>query len=153
MEIKDQPKLRFEGVDIINVKFVSSSLKKESKIDIQVEPQVFIPSDHPSMFKIIMKIILTGEDHFHLELVALGNFEISGVEEVTAEIRNNLINANATAIMFPYIRAFISTFTSNLGNTTGAITIPTKFFKGEIKKFTDTSDMNLLKNETQPFLE
>ena len=152
MEIKNQPKLRFMGVDIINVNFISSTLKKESKIDIKVEPQVFLPADHPDIFKIIMKVILTGEENFHLDLVAVGNFEVSSVEEVTSEIRNNLINANATAIMFPYIRAFISTFTANLGDTTGAITIPTKFFKGEIKEFTPTSD-NAFLSSTRNFID
>jgi preprotein translocase subunit SecB len=153
MEIKDQPKLRFHGVDIINVLFTSMGLKKESKIDIQVEPQVFMPTDHPEVFKIIMKVNLTGEESFRLELVALGNFEISFSEEITPEIRKNLINANATAIMFPYIRAFISTFTANLGNTTGSISIPTKFFKGEIKEFISTSDNILLNDSVEKFIK
>jgi hypothetical protein len=34
--------------------------------------------------------------------------------------------------MFPYIRAFISIFTANLGNTTNGILIPTQFFKGNM---------------------
>lgn len=152
MEIKDQPKLRFLGVDIINVIFTSTSLKKESKVDIQVEPQVFISAENPETFKIIMKVNLTGEENFRLELVAIGNFEVSSSEEITPEIRKNLINANATAIMFPYIRSFISTFTANLGNTTGAITIPTKFFKGEIKEFVPTAENILLNNSVNKII-
>jgi len=153
MEIKDQPKLRFKGVDIINVNFVSSEFKKESHIDVQVEPQVFFPKDRPEMFKIIMKVTLKAEEHFQLDLVALGNFEIGDVEEVTKEIRDKLINANSTAIMFPYIRAFISTFTANTGNTTGAITIPTKFFKGEIKEFTPSSENSFLREGAQSLVD
>lgn len=148
MEIKDQPKLKFLGVDIINVQFASFKNKKDSKIDIQVEPQVFLPSNLPESFKIIMKVLLAGAEEFRLELIAIGNFEISTTDEITSEIRKSFINANATAIMFPYIRAFINTFTANLGNTTGAITIPTKFFKGEIKELSPSQqDMFLTSTE------
>ncbi len=34
--------------------------------------------------------------------------------------------------MFPYVRAFVTTLTSNLGNVTGSLTIPTQFFHGEL---------------------
>jgi preprotein translocase subunit SecB len=84
--------------------------------------------------------------------VAVGNFEISS-DEVTEEIRKTLINANATAIMFPYIRAFIATFTANLGHTTGAIDIPTKFFKGNIKEFSPTAEEILLNKPEQQSVE
>lgn len=36
--------------------------------------------------------------------------------------------------MFPYIRSFITTLTANLGDVTGTLTIPTQFFKGELKE-------------------
>ncbi|GBD88123.1 hypothetical protein BMS3Abin03_02057 [bacterium BMS3Abin03] len=78
-----------------------------------------------------MKVELNADEYFNLQLLAIGNFEISG-EKITKKIRKDFINANAPAIMFPYIRSFITAFTSNLGNVTGSIVIPTKFFKGEM---------------------
>jgi preprotein translocase subunit SecB len=43
------------------------------------------------------------------------------------------MNINAPAIMFPYIRAFISNLTSNLGNIIQTITLPPYFFGKEIE--------------------
>jgi preprotein translocase subunit SecB len=36
--------------------------------------------------------------------------------------------------MFPYVRAFITTLTTNLGNVTNPLIIPTQFFKGELEE-------------------
>lgn len=153
MEINDQPVLKFFGVDIVNVNFISTSLlKDQSKIDIEIEPQVFLPVDNPSIFKIIMKVTLKDDEHFQLDLVAVGNFEISA-EQITEEIKKNFINANATAIMFPYIRSFIASFTSNLGSPTGTINIPIKFFKGNIKELNIPSNENQIHQTSQPSLK
>jgi len=38
--------------------------------------------------------------------------------------------------MFPYVRSFITTLTSNLGDVTGSLVIPTQFFQGDLPEFT-----------------
>ena len=61
-------------------------------------------------------------------------------------LRSTFINTNAPAIMFPYIRSFISTLTSNVGNVTGTLNIPPQFFKGNLPVL---SEEDLLKTESQ----
>ena len=133
MEIKNQHRLRFYGVDFPNVEFTSFKpvSGKTPEIHINIEPKIFLPKDKKEYFNIVMKVELNADEYFNLQLLAIGNFEISG-EKITKKIRKDFINANAPAIMFPYIRSFITAFTSNLGNVTGSIVIPTKFFKGEM---------------------
>ena len=51
-------------------------------------------------------------------------------------IKEQLIHTNAPAIVFPYLRSFISMFTSNLG-TIPSLTLPTHFFKGKLEEFSE----------------
>ncbi len=132
MEIDIQPKLRFHGVDVVNLKFEANNMYDgKTSIDIKIEPKVFYVPDRTSEFKIIMEVSLRCEGFFILELIGVGNFEFDS-EFGDEELKKIFINANAPAIMFPYIRSFISTLTSNLGNLTGSLVIPTQFFHGEL---------------------
>jgi preprotein translocase subunit SecB len=138
MEIKEQRKLRFKGVDFPFVELSSTQPFKESednKVSVEITPKAFIPDDQKSMFKIVMSVTLFVENYFRLSITGVGTFQISGDEEnITDEERDGFINLNSTAIMFPYLRSFISTLTSNLGNVTTPIILPTRFFKGELER-------------------
>ena len=133
MEIKEQISLRFKGVDFPSVQLSSSKPYKEDKdnpISVEINPRAFIPADSPNTFKIIMDVRIEAEDFFLLNVTGVGLFELSQLD-VTPEIRKTFINANSTAIVFPYMRAFISSLTSSLGNVTTPILLPTRFFKGD----------------------
>jgi len=139
MEIKEQIKLRFKGVDFPSVQLQSFKPYKEStqlapKIDIV--PTVFIPKDAKNTFKIIMRVAITVQEYFSLHVTGIGLFELSS-EDVDSDTRNSFVNANSTAIMFPYVRAFISSLTSNVGNVTSPIILPTRFFKGDLEHSTE----------------
>ena len=43
------------------------------------------------------------------------------------------IDINAPAIMFPYVRAFLSTLTANLGAGFPPIILPPQIFQGELE--------------------
>lgn len=77
-----------------------------------------------------MDIVVSNESYFSLSLRAIGRFKLS--EDITEDIKEKFLTANAPAIMFPYIRSFISTFTANLGDVVGVLTIPPQFFNGNI---------------------
>lgn len=133
MEVEEQPKLRFVGVDIVNIDFQSERrLDQEAEVDMDVRPKVFYPEDNQQFFKIVIELSLVAKDYFKLNLLAFGNFQFS--KEVEDEIRRQFVNVNAPAIMFPYLRSFVSTFTSNLGNVTGNIVMPPQFFDGELEE-------------------
>lgn len=133
METGNQKKLTFNGVDILNVNFNAIAPRQgELTIDIRFEPKVFYPDANKHLFNIVMDIELKDEKVFEMTMKAIGNFELeTGLDE---ELRKTFVNTNAPAIMFPYIRSFITTFTANLGNVVGPLVIPTQFFKGEIEE-------------------
>lgn len=129
-----QPKLRFLGADFPDVRFSSFKFKKEeTKVEINIKRKVFYPEDRPNDFNIIMEVTISCEDYFELNLSAIGNFILG--DNLSDEIKKNLINVNAPAILFPYVRSFITTLTSNLGKVTSPIVIPPHFFSGELEEY------------------
>ncbi|MEI6821113.1 MAG: hypothetical protein WCL51_04210 [Bacteroidota bacterium] len=136
MDVSKQNKLTFRGVDILNVNFNTLGRREgELNININCIPKVFYPSDNKNTFNIIMDVALNDDKTFELTLRAVGYFEIES--ELTEELRKAFVNSNATAIMFPYVRSFITTLTSNLGNVVGTLVVPTQFFRGELEEFNE----------------
>lgn len=137
MDIKQQPALSFGGVDIINVEFRSSKpFSSEEEINIGIDARL-ISKEGSDTFKILMIVSLICDNHFEFRVDALGNFKLNNVSD--DRTKEQLINVNAPPIMFPYVRAFITTFTSNCGNALSSIVLPPHSF-GERK-------LKLLDNE------
>jgi preprotein translocase subunit SecB len=136
MKVETQAKLSFTGVDILNVSFNAISPPQED-MDVKINclPNVFYPENDRFAFKVIMELEIKDERYFKLNLSAIGNFELN--QELTEEMKKRFVNSNAPAIMFPYVRSFVSTLTSNLGNVIGTLTIPTQFFKGDLEELKD----------------
>ncbi|MCR9193043.1 MAG: protein-export chaperone SecB [Gammaproteobacteria bacterium] len=133
MEVNEQVQLKFLGVDFPHVNFSSQKPYIDGgEIHIDLEPKVFYPEEDEKIFRIIMDMTLMSESFFKLRIVAIGTFELS--KAIHGEIKHSFVNVNAPAIMFPYLRSFISTLTSNLGNIIGTLNIPPQFFKGELEE-------------------
>ena len=81
-----------------------------------------------------MEISIHCESFFNLNILAIGNFEFDK-EFDDKELKKNFVNTNAPAIMFPYVRSFVTSLTSNLGNVTGPLILPTQFFQGDLPEF------------------
>lgn len=131
MEVNTQPRLSFQGVDIVNVIFEAKAPRgKQIDVDIECEPVIFLNKKKRGTFSIVMDVKIFNKSYFSLSLRAIGKFKLS--EDVTEDIKAKFLTANAPAIMFPYIRSFITTFTANLGDVVGTLTIPPQFFTGDI---------------------
>jgi len=149
MEVANQPKLKFHGVDFVNIQF--NSMKQydgKTGIDFQIDPTVFYPENNELFFRIIMQISLVCNGFFDLKLVGLGNFELDKTLD-DENLKKTFVNANAPAIMFPYVRAFITTLTGNLGSVTGPLVIPTQFFHGELTEASLRDDNLEEENQTE----
>lgn len=72
----------------------------------------------------------------------LEKFKTSVKNDLLTKIKEEtkIVNSNSPAIMFPYVRAFISTLTTNLGNVTGPLLIPTQFFRGELEEVVESEN-------------
>jgi len=135
MEISKQPKLRLFGVNIVDVKFELFNPNPEKNIDFNFDAKIFYPKTSPNEFRILMNAILNNS-MFNLNLTAIGEFEIQS-DSLEKDKRQAMVQSTATAILFPYVRSFISTFTSNLGKFPGTIMVPIHFFKGKLEEIVE----------------
>jgi preprotein translocase subunit SecB len=137
MEIKQQKNLSFNGVDIFQVSYISKQpYNGTASVNLELNPKVFYPDGKPNEFSIIIEASINCPDYYEITFAASGRFTID--PSLTDPVRKSFINNNAPAILFPYIRAFVSTFTSNLGSSVGAVLIPPHFFKGDLEVIKDT---------------
>jgi len=135
VEVADQIQLKFHGVDfpVINLKSENPFVQSPGNIiNIDIKPKVFYPTEQPDYFKLIQEVTLSSSNFFELFIISVGTFELKA--NVDENLKKVFVNINAPAIMFPYVRAFITTLTTNLGNVTSPLIIPTQFFKGELEE-------------------
>lgn len=134
-KIGKQENLRFDGVKFYSVHFdILGNPKENTEIDLDIVPKVMYNTS--TQFNIVYDVNLSVDAVFTLNLKAVGYFEISEELLENENIKEQLINTNAPAIVFPYLRSFISMFTSNLG-TIPTLTLPTQFFKGKLEEFSE----------------
>lgn len=139
MDSSIQANLSFLGTEVLNVNFVSvRAYKNEVPIDFSINAKVFYPKEAKDQFKIIMEVGLKAEGFFELAVAAVGNFKLD--RSLTPELQNSFVNVNAPAIMFPYVRSFITTVSSNVGQNIVPIIIPSQFFSGELEVISDNLD-------------
>jgi len=131
-----QENLRFDGVKFFSVHFnvQGKSSNDDSDIKLDIKPSVNFYKESKNKFDIVYNVELGIENVFELGLTAVGYFQLSDDVYDNENIREQLIHSNAPAIVFPYIRSFISMFSSNLG-TIPTLTIPTHFFKGKLEEY------------------
>ncbi|WMJ72137.1 protein-export chaperone SecB [Cytophagaceae bacterium ABcell3] len=116
---EEQPKIRLKRFNVINIKFNIEEAEWGNR-------DVFNSSEYSVSFKlldrekdffdIVFDITLKGENRaFLLETSFLASFESKGVEVNDKYLESPLIKHNAPAIVFPFIRAFLSTIMLNAG--------------------------------------
>lgn len=79
-----------------------------------------------------MEVNLNVENIFNLSLLAIGEFKHS--ESIEEKMKQNFVNTNAPAIVFPYVRSYISTLTSISGSQISPINLPPQIFKGQLEE-------------------
>lgn len=137
MEAQKQIRLNFRGVDFphVNSTLINPIDKSEQpQLEVKIIPKVFLPEDKPNEFTIIFDVNIGVKNFFSIAVIAFGFFEFADPLEDILQ-RKAFINVNAPAIMFPYVRSFLSTFTANLGGSFSPILLPPHFFTGELEEY------------------
>lgn len=137
-------KSQLNFINFVVPKFLFEKLPIEKEDDsFEIKPQAVINREK-GQFHINIDIeINDSENSFSLKMFAVGVFEFEVEKE---EYLLNFMSINGPAIIFPYIRSFVSSFTSLSGFDT--ITLPTlnlSGFKDEI--LNNLIDVNHLKDE------
>ena len=130
MEIKQQTDLVFGGVNIVKVEFFNETQLNGAEFTLSTNCGYQLPKEIPNLVSIVMDVDIQSENSFRLYVRAVGLFQLR--EGIDTDLRKQYININAPAIMFPYVRAFVSTFTSNCGMNLNTLNLPPQTFQGEL---------------------
>ncbi|WP_179415376.1 protein-export chaperone SecB [Mucilaginibacter sp. E4BP6] len=130
MSVTNQPRLNFTGTDIQSVNIVVLKKYADAGAEIRqtIIPKIWLDHEKPENFKILMDVTVESDSFFKIELSLSGSFILN--TEATDEHNKIFMHTNAPAILFPYVRSFISTITANMGANAGTIIIPPQVFKG-----------------------
>jgi preprotein translocase subunit SecB len=119
MEKTKNSEFQFKGffIDESFIKIKGASFKN---IKLNIEPEG-IHNKKENKFTLILTVSMNDADgKFESKVISRGEFDIKG----DLENLSDYFNTNAPAIVFPYIRAYISTLT-NLSTAGHPVTLPT----------------------------
>jgi preprotein translocase subunit SecB len=117
----EDSKFQFKGFAIKKAFFERKDGEPSTKFDLNFSPKGFV-NKKESRFQLHLGVNITDEkDVFSIEIQAVADFIFSsGIE---SKQLNSFFYVNAPAILFPYIRAYISTLTTLSGLK--PLTLPT----------------------------
>lgn len=125
-----QINFQFFGVDFPVVNFQSQKpFDRKGEIKSDLKPRVMFGDDNSGRFQVVIDVNLKVADHFELTVRGIGKFALPAELELNDEMRA-AISQSASNMMFPFVRTFINTFTTNLGTPTGPLLLPPQFFGG-----------------------
>ncbi|MCK5136252.1 MAG: protein-export chaperone SecB [Bacteroidales bacterium] len=122
MDKVEKSAFQFKGFQIVETHIVKKEGQEVSgNIHLDFNPRGKILKDQ-NLYKILLGITIHDDDEsIKANVEAIGYFEFS--DSIDQDTLDNLFYVNAPAILFPYIRAYISTLTNLSGIET--VTLPT----------------------------
>lgn len=117
----EKSSFRFVNFIVRESHFVLNS-QGEYQINVNFTPKGYI-FQSLNQFHLELPVSITEEsDRFHVQLVSIGIFEFDEGADLEA-YKSTFFTLNAPAIMYPYIRAYVSTLTTQSGVFN--VTLPT----------------------------
>lgn len=116
--------ISFKGFKVINLSFQTEQQGLEDNVSVNYQTLFSQESDRE--FMVLFKIALYAKDGTEIHLEYAGFFEAE--EAITQDFMDSHFPVvNAPAILYPYIRSFVSTLTMNAGMP--AVILPTVNFQ------------------------
>lgn len=105
----------FNGIQFTDLEYKATSFEHKITAELQssLGYSIKLNEERKKKFDISFNIALQN-DEFSLKLTAIAHF-IAKDDMTPEDIDSPLVQMNAPAIAFPYVRAFISNFTLNCG--------------------------------------
>lgn len=131
-------------VNFVVPKFLFEKTEIEENADLfSINPQAVIIRSEKKIHINFDIEILDVENNFNLKMICIGVFDYDTEDE---ELILNFMSLNGPAIVFPYIRSFVSSYTALSGFDT--ITLPTLNFLSHKEKLRNNFvDLDSLQDE------
>lgn len=108
--------LHMEHVIFDNLSFIRKGFATDN--DVEIKARVKIEKDDEGLYRVILKVIADKQDEYIAEVQITG---YCSIDEAYPE-KDIMLNQNAVAILFPYVRAQLSLLTAQPG--TDPIVLP-----------------------------
>jgi preprotein translocase subunit SecB len=130
-------------VNFVVPKFLFEKVEIDKSADLfSINPQAVIIRSAKQIHINFDVDILDAENNFNLKMMCIGVFDYETEDE---ELILNFMSLNGPAIVFPYIRSFVSSYTALSGFDT--ITLPTLNFLSHREKLRNSFiDLDSLEN-------
>ena len=143
-KVKLHSPFKFDGFMIVESSILRKPIGKEGEFQFKIHPSGII-HEQKKVYELILQVNVFEENkRFDANIKALGMFSFKDVTKL--EDLSDYFYVNAPAIIFPYIRSYISALTALSGmETINLPSIVMGSFKNELKKNTvsDIQEVNL----------
>ncbi|NOY49742.1 MAG: protein export chaperone secb [Chlorobi bacterium] len=117
----ENSKFQFKGFSVVRSLIERKQSNPKSKLIVEFKPKGTLNIENLS-FKLELGIQISDEDkNINIEVDSIADYSFE--KNVDFGSLDNFFYVNAPALLFPYLRAYISTLTNLSGNAT--ITLPT----------------------------
>lgn len=103
--------LKMEQVVFDLISFKRHGFSKQSNEDVEMKLGTRIECDAPGMYRVTLKVLLEKPEEYSVEVQITGYCEIDDMNPH----KDMLLEKNAVAILFPYVRAELSLITAQPG--------------------------------------
>lgn len=119
-KVEEQPKIRMIRFNVSTFNLIvkedgwgNKNVADNSEVSVNFTPKT---RKEENVLDIIFNVTLKSEDTiFYLNASFIATFETHGIEINNEYLNNPLIKSNAPAMVFPFIRAYISNIMQNSG--------------------------------------
>lgn len=117
--------LNFKGYRVLDMSYTQNEQFKSSQEKLSFNPNfgVNLVTDDNDEAKVTLTFVLENELPFNIKVTLEGSFKYNVSEDEANIGLDELLKKNATAILFPYLRAIVSQLTS-MGNEYQPLLIP-----------------------------
>lgn len=133
--------LNFEGYRVINMSYAQNDNFKKPQGKLSFNPKfgVRLVTDNANKAKVILNFTSKNELPFDVMVTLEGDFKYNASEDEINLGFEKLLKKNATAILFPYLRAIISQLTT-MGNEYQPLLIPAMNIGALLEKNEENSE-------------
>ena len=107
--------LQFNGYELDKLLFINNDVEAGKEFSLTPKFDKRVNNSEPDKYDVTLLFSLEPTDGterpFTIEVSMTGHFEIQNTDGISDETKNNLININAVAILFPFLRSTIASLT------------------------------------------
>ena len=106
--------LKLDRLVFDKIEFKRLGFKNSNEIEFEIKSNISQRQD-ADIYRVILVLNGNKPDEYSFEIGLTGFFEIENNQEVSEELKKNLISKNAVAILMPYLRSEVSLLTAQPG--------------------------------------